>query len=93
MIFSDAHEAAIFQFDTLDFLNFKKRIFVLTGFSESKKRELKQLIESKGGEVQESVYQGASYLVVNKFKKLGKARSPKELEEKFEVDKRLQCTS
>lgn len=66
LVFSDAHEAAIFQFDTLDFLNFKKRIFVLTGFSESKKRELKQLIESKGGEVQESVYQGASYLVVNK---------------------------
>lgn len=66
LIFSDAHEATMFQFDTLDFLNFKKRIFVLTGFSESKKRELKQLIESKGGEVQESVYQGASYLVVNK---------------------------
>lgn len=66
LIFSDAHEAAIFQFDTLDFLNFKKRIFVLTGFSEGKKRELKKLIESKGGEVQESVYQGASYLVVNK---------------------------
>lgn len=66
LIFFDAHEAAIFQFDTLDFLNFKKRIFVLTGFSEGKKRELKKLIESKGGEVQESVYQGASYLVVNK---------------------------
>lgn len=32
-------------------------------------------------------------LVDNKFKKLGKAHSPKELEEKFEVDKRLQCTS
>lgn len=66
LIFSDAHEATMFQFDAPDFLNFKKRIFVLTGFSESKKRELKQLIESKGGEVQESVYQGASYLVVNK---------------------------
>lgn len=32
-------------------------------------------------------------LIDNKFKKLGKARSPKELEEKFEVNERLQRTS
>lgn len=32
-------------------------------------------------------------LVDGKFKKLGKARSPNELEEKFEVDKRLRCIS
>lgn len=66
LYFSDEDEAIMFQFDTPDFLNFKNRVFVLTGFSESKKQELKQLIESKGGEVQESVRTETSYLVVNK---------------------------
>ena len=54
----------------------------------TEKHELMFIMTSKEARDYYFLYE----LVDGKFKKLGKARSPKELEEKFEVDRRLRCT-
>ncbi len=63
--FSDAHEAEIFKFDDIDFLNFKGRVFVLSGFSQRTKGKMTEIIESKGGEVKKRAVEEAHCVVVN----------------------------
>lgn len=63
--FRDAHMASMFRLTNVDFINFKGRTFVFTGFTEQKKRELGKLVCDKGGIVGERISQDVQYLVVN----------------------------
>lgn len=63
--FRDAHMASMFRLTNVDFINFKGRTFVFTGFTEQKKRELGKLVCDKGGAVAERISQDVQYLVLN----------------------------
>ena len=63
--FSDERDAGFFEFEDIDFLNFKGRTFALTGFSERTKADMVRIIESKGGVVKEHVGPMTDCVVVN----------------------------
>ena len=55
---------SVFQLDTVDTIEFKEKIFVLTGFSGDEQEKLTELIISKGGEVKSSTVVDTDYLIV-----------------------------
>lgn len=63
--FRDADLASWFRLTDIDFINFKNRTFVLSGFPASKKQELIRLIEDKGGRVSDKVDYTIHCLVIN----------------------------
>lgn len=63
--FRDADLASWFRLTDIDFINFKDRTFVLSGFPASKKQELIRLIEDKGGRVSDKVDYTIHCLVIN----------------------------
>ena len=65
LIFADAKQAAHFQFDDVDFINFPGKTFAFTGFDESTRQELSRIVKSKGGRINDTVNQQVHYLVVN----------------------------
>ena len=63
--FRDSDLASWFRLTDIDFINFKDRTFVLSGFPASKKQELIRLIEDKGGRVSDKVDYTIHCLVIN----------------------------
>lgn len=55
---------SVFQLDTVDNIEFKEKIFVLSGFSGSEQEKLTEFITSKGGEVKSSTVVDTNYLIV-----------------------------
>lgn len=65
LYFRDAGLAHWFRLTDIDFINFKERRFVFSGFQEFQKEELIRLIEDKGGIVNDKVDYAVHYLVIN----------------------------
>ncbi len=55
---------SVFQLDTVDNIEFKEKIFVLSGFSGDEQEKLTEFITSKGGEVKSSTVVDTNYLIV-----------------------------
>lgn len=55
---------SVFQLDMVDNIEFKEKIFVLSGFSGNEQEKLTELITSKGGEVKSSTVVDTNYLIV-----------------------------
>ncbi len=55
----------VFKTDSVDALEFRDKIFVLTGFGAAEEEKITGLITGKGGEVKSSVVLKTDYLVVN----------------------------
>ena len=55
---------SVFQVDTVDNIEFKEKIFVLSGFSGDEQEKLTEFITSKGGEVKSSTVVDTNYLIV-----------------------------
>ena len=55
---------SVFQLDTVDKIEFKEKLFVLSGFSGDEQEKLTKLITSKGGEVKSSTVVDTDYVIV-----------------------------